>query len=65
MRCDLSPFGMECANSNCTRSTKCCVHHLNCALANTFQSIPVIGNLIKDYHCPDFKLMEDSSGNKY
>lgn len=55
--CECAPFFAQCENDELKdKLIECAVHRLKFASTKLYQSIPIIGRMITDYHCPDFRI---------
>ena len=56
-KCPCAPLGTECVYEKCRKDLLCCsVHILNYHLSELWQSLPIIGEWLEPYHCPDFEI---------
>ena len=53
--CECAPLFYQCEYDGCN-AISCKAHCLELALTELYQSIPLIGRLIPDYKCPDFRI---------
>ena len=58
--CPCAPLGIECEYEKYHKDLLCCsVHIINHSLRELYRTIPIIGGWFDEYHCPDYKPIEN------